>query len=182
MVGGLLPWMQAHASLAIMVATVNHIEMLPPELIRRFEYSWFFDSYLHNGAIFEVFSLHIKKHFPELVDREFLDFVSPLDRSQWSDIFANYYSCSPAEIGLATTKAHQELLCENLLENLTPELLISTLLAVRKDFKPAIENQNTSDALARMRRSCSFAKPARGPDTSPFATSKRGMFDNQLSL
>jgi hypothetical protein len=59
LLGMLLRWLQDHTCPCIMLAAINRLEWLPPELIRRFadEYIWFFDLNLHNGAMYEVFKL-----------------------------------------------------------------------------------------------------------------------------
>ena len=56
--GKLLTWMQEHQSQVYMMATVNRLGMLPPELIRRFDDIFFIDL-PHEGAMYEIFNLHL---------------------------------------------------------------------------------------------------------------------------
>ena len=171
MAGTLLKWMQDHTTPVILLATINHIDMLPPELIRRFEYGWFFDSDLHNGAMLEIFLLHINKHFPAL------NASFSISRSQWFDLFDNYRGCSPDEIAKAVTKAHQRLFFKGMADLVDAQTLKEALIYQRSQFTPATENPETSDALYKIRKQKAFFRPVRGEDKSEFAVRNRGMFE-----
>ncbi|MDJ0572472.1 MAG: AAA family ATPase [Pleurocapsa sp. MO_192.B19] len=173
MAGKLLTWMQDHESPSIMLATINHLDMLPPELIRRFQYIWFFPSSLHNGAMWEVFKIHLSKHFGALYQQ--------LSDTQWRQLFLVYRGCSPAEIAGAVERAHDELFFTDRHHNLAQNVLLSELLAERKRFKPAITNRTTSNALAKILMEASFARPVRGKDQSRFAIPSRGLFEKDES-
>jgi hypothetical protein len=169
MAGKLLTWMQDHDSPSIMLATINHLDMLPPELIRRFNYIWFFPSELHDGAQWEIFQLHLIKHFPGFHE-QFTD-------TQWRTLFMHYRGCSPAEIAGAVERSHHEIFYLELHHNLTPETLLEELYAERTRFKPASTNKTTSNALAKILMEADFARPVRGMDTSRFARLPRGLFE-----
>jgi|GEM_PF-3846480 len=171
MAGKLLTWMQDHESPAIMLATINHLDMLPPELIRRFGYIWFFPSEMHNGAMWEVFQLHLQKHFAGFCDK-FSD-------SQWRTLFSNYRGCSPAEIAAAVERTHHEIFFLGLHHQLNVDILLSELAKERKKFKPASTNKTTSNALAKILMEAEFARPVRGEDKSKFATSPRKLFEKK---
>ena len=171
--GKLLSWLQDHTSSTIMVATINRLELLPPELIRRFQYIWFFDSKLHNGGMYEIFQLHLAKHFPGL-GSQFTD-------DDWYKLFGEYRLCSPAEIAGAIQRVHDEIFYLDLHLNLTPNFLLEQLLIERTKFKPAISHKSISDALARIRQDADFARPVRGIDRSRFAVPQRGLFEEKKS-
>ena len=162
MAGYLLSWMQDHTSPSIMVATINRIDMLPPELIRRFEYIWFFDLNLHNGAMWEILQIHLELHFP--------GFHKLFDDDDWYRIFSQYRSCSPAELALAVRRTHDEIFYQNLHNELTVEILIEYLIKERAKFKPAVSDRIISDALAKIRRTADYARPVQGEDRSRFAS------------
>ncbi len=156
MAGQLLSWMQDHSSPSIMVATINRLDMLPPELVRRFEYIWFFDSKLHNGAMYEIFRLHLNKHFP--------GYEEQLSARDWHKLFGEYRMCSPAEIAGAVKRTHDEILYLDLHRNLTPQILLEQMMIERAKFKPAITDKAISNALAEISQNADFARPVRGID------------------
>ena len=169
MASKLLIWLQDHQSPSIMLATINHLDMLPPELIRRFEYIWFFPSELHNGAMWEVFKIHLSKHFSDLHQE--------WDDTQWRQLFLTYRGCSPAEIAGAVQRVHDELFFTGRHLALTHNVLFDELKAERTRFKPAISNRTTSNALAKILMEADFARPVRGEDRSRFAVTPRGLFE-----
>jgi hypothetical protein len=174
MAGYLLSWMQDHTSPSIMVATINRLDMLPPELIRRFEYIWFFDLNLHNGAMYEIFKVHLELHFP--------GFYEQIDDDDWYRLFSEYRSCSPAEIAGAVRRTHDEIFYLDLHLDMTTEILIERLIKERRNFKPAITDKLISDALAKIRRTADFARPVQGEDRSRFASPPVKLFQKKSQL
>ncbi|MCC0175838.1 AAA family ATPase [Waterburya agarophytonicola K14] len=171
--GYLLSWMQDHTSPSIMVATINRLDMLPPELIRRFEYVWFFDINLHNGAMYEVLKVHLNLHFP--------GFYEQFKDEDWYRIFSQYRSCSPDELGKAVRRVHDEIFYQNLHIDLTVEILIEYLIKERQNFKPAVSDRKISDALAKIRRTADFARPVQGKDRSRFASPPIRLYQEKKS-
>ena len=169
MAGKLLSWLQDHESPVMMMATINHLDLLPPELVRRFEYIWFFDSQLHNGAMWQIFQLHLERFFPGLCQR-FSDM-------QWRKLFIEYRSCSPAEIGGAVKRTADELFFQGRTSELDAYQLWNGLLTERQNFLPALANATLSDQLAKIRLEADFARPVRGQDTSRFAVQSREIFE-----
>ena len=171
MAGMLLSWMQDHTSPVVMLATINHLDMLPPELIRRFEYIWFFDVVLHNGAMHEVFSLHLEKHFPTVYRQ--------IDDSIWYKLFGEYRGCSPAEIAGAVKRVHDELFFRlgSEIDSLSVSDLWQEILAERTRFRPALVNKSTANQLAKIMMEADFARKVRGVDASRFAQPIRGLFE-----
>ncbi|MGL5833611.1 MAG: ATP-binding protein [Waterburya sp.] len=173
MAGKLLTWLQDHQSPSIMLATINYLDMLPPELIRRFQYIWFFNSQLHNGAMWQVFQLHLEKHFPGK-HQQFTD-------NLWHQLFLNYRGCSPAEIAGAVERVHHELVFTDRHLEVTPALLLSELVEERARFKPASTSETTSNALSKILMLADFARPVQGKDTSRFAVSSAKLFEEDDS-
>ena len=60
-----LTWMQEHNSPVITIATVNRIELLPVELLRRFDDGgiWMIDL-PNRGEIYTIFNIYLAKYFP----------------------------------------------------------------------------------------------------------------------
>lgn len=173
MAGYLLSWLQDHESPSIMVATINRIDMLPPELIRRFEYIWFFDLDLHNGAMHEIFQIHLEQHFP--------GFHQQFSDSNWYKLFSTYRTCSPAEIAGAIRRVHDEIFYQDLHHDLQVTTIFRFLLQERTNFKPAASDLKISDQLAKIRRTADFARSVRGKDYSKFATPNVKLFQTNKS-
>lgn len=173
MAGYLLSWMQDHTSPSILVATINRIDMLPPELIRRFEYIWFFDLKLHNGAMWEILKIHFEHHFP--------GYHQLFDDDHWYKIFSYYRFCSPAELALAVRRTHDEIFYQDLHTELEVEILVRSFINERSKFKPAMSDGAISDALAIIRRSADYARPVQGKDRSRFASPPVKLFEKELS-
>ena len=148
--------------------------MLPPELIRRFEYVWFFDINLHNGAMYEIFKIHLEIHFPR--------FHQQFDDEEWYKIFSQYRLCSPDELAKAIKRVHDEIFCLNFHKDLSKEILIEHILKERQNFKPAANDPKISDALAQIRRTADFARPVQGIDRSRFASPPIELFQKKPSL
>lgn len=171
MAGKLLSWMQDHTSPVIMLATINHLDMLPPELVRRFEYVWFFDSHLHNGAMWEVFKLHLEKHYPGCCEK--------FDDKQWRKLFIDYGGCSPDEIGKAVKRVHDTLFFGGYFQKkVHPKTVYEALIEERNNFRPAIASQSISDKMAKILQEADFARPVRGSDRSRFATSNIKLYES----
>lgn len=126
---------------------------------------------MHNGAMWEVFKIHLQKHFQGLHE-QFSD-------SQWRKLFLEYRGCSPAEIAKAVECTHDELFFTERHLGLDVDTLLAELLAERTRFKPAITNKTNSNALAKILMEADFARPVRGQDTSRFAQPSRGLFEEE---
>ncbi len=177
MTGQLLSWLQDHTTPVFMLATINRLGLLPAELIRRFKYVWFLGN-PHNGALYQIFQIHLGKYCPNL---RFTD-------SQWRILLDEYRGCSPDEVGKAVertleTNFHQivsNTKAEGKLFNprkFLPNISLEDLLAERQNFTPASANKAISDQLYAIKQDADFARPTSGRDTSRFARSERAMFE-----
>ncbi|NET13859.1 MAG: AAA family ATPase [Okeania sp. SIO1H6] len=178
MTGELLSWLQDHTTPVFMLATINRLGLLPAELIRRFKYVWFLGN-PHNGALYQIFQIHLGKYCPNL---RFTD-------SQWRILLDEYRGCSPDEVGKAVertleTNFHQivsSTKADGKLFNprkFLPKISLEDLLAERQNFTPASANKAISDQLYAIKQDADFARPTSGRDTSRFARSNRAMFES----
>jgi SpoVK/Ycf46/Vps4 family AAA+-type ATPase len=161
--GRLLSWMQDHTEPVIMFATINHLEMLPAEMIRRFDYIHFF-GLPQAGALYQVFNVHLTQYFR-------YDFTE----LQWRILLREYRGCTPDEVGKAIQRvAHQRYFDDMARSQMSPELptvTVDELISERQQFTPATAQKETSDQIVGILNRARYAKPAAGVDTSIFATS-----------
>lgn len=160
--GRLLSWMQDHVEPVIMFATINRLEMLPAEMVRRFEYVHFFGM-PHDGAMYEIFKLHLDKYF----DYEFTE-------TQWRILLRDYRGCSPDEIGKAVNRVAANYYFQAMsmgMADLTkrPVVQLEALIEERKQFVPAIVQREISNQIADILNKADYAKPVSSPDDSVFA-------------
>lgn len=156
--GKFLTWMQEHRSQVFTIATINRIEMLPSELIRRFDYIFFVDL-PHDGARKEVFDLHLARYFShyEFSDRD------------WFLLLQDYRSCTPAEIEQAIKRVAIDKYYQGMPGEVTPE----DLLKERNRFVPSAERD--VDQLAKIRNKKDLAQLASSPDCSKWKIEQAGL-------
>lgn len=79
----LLTWMQEHTSKVFVIATVNRVQFLPIEIVRRFNDGgvWLVDL-PHRGALKQIFEVYLKKYCPVQFRKD------PWDRNQWFSLLA----------------------------------------------------------------------------------------------
>jgi hypothetical protein len=132
--------------------------------------------------MYEIFSIHLQKYCPNL---KFTD-------SQWLTLLDEYRGCSPDEIGKAVertleTNFHQTVSHTKAQgqpfnpRKFLPQITLEDLLAERQNFTPASANQAISDQLYAIKQDADFARPTSGQDTSRFARTSRGMFEQSNS-
>ena len=171
MAGKLLTWMQEHTSKVLVMATINRLDFLPPELIRRFEDNIFFVDLPHAGARQEIFKLHLQKYCPGL------DFTD----SAWRKLLDETNLLTPAEIGNLVKRAAVEAFYQNSLHldsdslaNKKLEISVDDLLKQRYLFTPSLIREE--DQIVSIRNQASYARPANAPDTSRWAKKTRPLF------
>jgi hypothetical protein len=174
--GRLLTWMQDHTEPVIMFATINHLEMLPAEMIRRFDYIHFF-GLPQAGALYQVFNVHLTQYFRYT-----------FTELEWRMLLREYRGCTPDEVGKAIQRvAHQRYFDDMAQAQMSAELpivIVDELVMERQQFTPAAAQKETSDQIVGILNRAHYAKPAAGIDTSIFATAPQkllGMDDNQNS-
>ncbi|EAZ88154.1 AAA family ATPase [Crocosphaera chwakensis] len=173
--GKLLNWLQDHTTPVLLFVTINHLQLLPPEMFRRFEYVWFFDNELHNGAMYEIFNLHLSQRFSCWQSNIFTDY-------EWFDLFTQYRGYTAAEIGTAIKRLHtilyEKLLSAsvNLVEELNnypvryPQKFHRQLIEVQQEVKASISIPLLAKQLEIIRMNRHFTRPVLGEDTSRFSS------------
>lgn len=170
--GKLLTWMQEHQYPIYIVATVNRLGMLPPELIRRFDDIFFVDL-PHEGAMYEIFNLHLKKYFPEFRHA----FISPWTDDEWRILLRDYRLCTPAEIGNAVRKCAEEIYYRHQVEGKQPDELKVTLQDLRLQryqFTPSMLRDE--EQILAIRNQATYARSASGEDRSRFSIPLQELF------
>lgn len=172
----LLTWMQEHTSPVMVIATANRLEMLPAELQRRFDGGIWFVDLPHMGAIYSIFNLHLANYFPEQFHG---DKPSPWTEREWYTLLNDYRGATPAEIGNAVkrcaTRAYCELSSQELADGKSLTVTVDDLLGERTQF--TLSSIRSSEDIQAIRNRAHFARPAAGPDRSPFATTKQTLFE-----
>ena len=176
MAGKLLTWMQEHTSKVLVLATINNLNFLPPELIRRFEDNIFFVDLPHAGARYQIFNLHLQKYFPHF----------SLTDAQWRKLLDETNLLTPSEIGNLVRRTATEVFYRNSLELdsqslATTELHLSLddLLKQRDLFTPSLIRDE--DKIVTIRNQASFARPANAVDTSRWAQRPTPLFGVAVS-
>lgn len=168
--GKLLTWMQEHTSKVLVLATVNRLEFLPPELIRRFDDIVFVDL-PHAGARYEIFKLHMAKYFPDL----------KLSEKEWWRLLRESHLLTPAEIGNMVRKTAEEVFYRNTkvyqpeeLNDKPLEVTVKDFLEQRYLFTPAMIRDE--DKIIDIRNKAAYARPATSPDRSRWAREPQPLF------
>lgn len=160
--GRLLSWMQDHIEPVVMIATINHLDMLPAEMLRRFDYIHFFGM-PHAGALYEVFNVHLPRYFR-------YDF----SELEWRILLREYRGCTPDEVAKAIHRVAHKIYFQDMnapdFQPQLPQLAIEDLIEERKDFTPASSQQSVSDQIAAILNKARYAKPVAGKDRSIFST------------
>ncbi len=175
----LLTWMQEHTSNALMIATVNRIQLLPSEIKRRFDDGgiWFVDL-PHRGAIRDIFLIHLAKYFPA----QFADEKDPWSERDWYRLLKGYQGATPVEIANAVVRCAIEFYCnlsdeERLAAAVTPAVTIDALLAQLSQFKKA--SIRDAEDLQAIRNKAYYARPASSADDSEYAVVRQELFEYQ---
>ncbi|MGB5769044.1 MAG: AAA family ATPase, partial [Crocosphaera sp.] len=120
MTGKLLAWLQDHTTPVVLLMTINHLGLLPPEMFRRFEYIWFFNNDLHKGAMLDIFNLHLKNKFSQWQEKCFTD-------DEWEELFFQYQGYTPAEIATAIKQVQTKIFNQLISQDLSQEQLLDAI-------------------------------------------------------
>jgi SpoVK/Ycf46/Vps4 family AAA+-type ATPase len=168
--GKLLTWMQERTSQILVMATVNRLEFLPAELVRRFDDIIFVDL-PHAGARYEIFKLHLAKYFSGL------DFS---DRD-WLRLLRETKLLTPAEIALLVRKTAEEAFYRNTKQFSHLEVggqplkvTVKDFLEQRYNFTPSMIREE--DKIIEIRNKAVYARPAASPDKSRWAKEPEVLF------
>ncbi|MEO0843550.1 MAG: AAA family ATPase [Cyanobacteria bacterium J06643_5] len=157
--GTLLTWLQDKKTAVFVVATLNRIDMLPPELTRmgRFDeifYVGFPQAYERK----EILMMHLARF-----DQRYKD-SDVLTQKEWRIILNNTVNCTGAELARMVEKAARKLFHQGLKMNIGLEELLE-----QRDSMVPLYVRDTDRILAIANRAKYFAQPASSEDTSVFA-------------
>ena len=157
--GTLLTWLQDKKTAVFVVATLNRIDVLPPELTRmgRFDeifYVGFPQAYERK----EILMMHLARF-----DKRYKD-SDVLLQKEWRIILNNTVNCTGAELARMVEKAARKLFHQGLQMNIG----LNELLEQRDSMVP-LYVRDTDRILAIANRAKYFAQPASSEDTSVFA-------------
>lgn len=176
--GKLLTWMQERQSDVLIIASVNRMEWLPPELTRAGRFDYLFKIDLpNNGERYTIFKLHAARF-----DKRFCNGGDPWDSEQWRRILKATNRCVGAEIQTIVERAASTIFYETVAENthnpseLPPlELTIEALLEERRQMNPLAIRE--ADKVESMRNKADQqALPSSPLDESKFAVGNIDIF------
>lgn len=181
-----LTWMQEHNSPVITIATVNRIELLPVELLRRFDDGgiWMIDL-PNRGEIYTIFNIYLAKYFPTQfiftpptdsvtwTTEQWLKLVNdtPWTMEQWVELIDEAEECTPVEIADVVKTCLTDWYCDLPQEERKSDRhspIIDFDYLVSKVYQINKASVRASESIQAMRNNAWFAKPASKADTSPF--------------
>ncbi len=168
--GFLLTWLQDKRSPVFVMATLNRLEALPPELTRvgRFD-EIFWVGFPQANERKEILTLHLSKFDPRYKHSD------PLSEQEWRQILNKTINCTGAELARCVDKAARELFHQNQ----EIEIGAKELLEQREQIVPLF-SRDTDRILAMENKAKHFSQPASSPDTSIFAPSLQSYWGNKL--
>jgi ATP-dependent 26S proteasome regulatory subunit len=158
--GLLLTWLQDKVSQTFVIATLNRLDSLPPELTRlgRFD-EIFYVGFPQNGERKDILHLHLARF-----DERYKDGLSPLSDKEWRVLINQTVNLTGAELSILVEKAARRLFHQG--EKVQIEL--EHLLAIRKEITPLFV-RDTDRILKIENIAKGVATPCSSLDTSVFA-------------
>ena len=159
--GVLLTWLQEKQTQTFVIATLNRLDALPPELTRagRFDKIWYvgFPQAVERK---EIFQLHASRFDPRYKSEH-----GPLSLKQWKQVLNETNYCTGAEIrAIVEMSAKQRFYDDGVIT-----LEMQDFINARKLITP-LYIRDTERVLAMENRAKGVAEPASEPDNSLFAT------------
>lgn len=176
--GQLLTWMQERTSDVLVIASVNRMEWLQPELTRAGRFDYLFKVDLpNNGERYSIFKLHAARF-----DERFRNGGDPWSEEQWRRILKATNRCVGAEIQTIVERAASSIFCETITEDTYSEsqlpaleLTIEALLEERRQINPLAIRE--ADRVESMRNKADQqALPSSLLDESKFAVGNIEIF------
>jgi ATP-dependent 26S proteasome regulatory subunit len=160
--GLLLTWLQDKVSETFVIATLNRLDSLPPELTRlgRFD-EIFYVGFPQAGDRKEILHLHLARF-----DSRYRDGNSPLGEKEWRIILNRTVNCTGAELSTMVEKAAKKQFHTN--PDAEVQIGLKELLEAREEITPLYVRD--TDRILRMENVAKYvATPSSSPDTSVFA-------------
>ena len=158
--GLLLTWLQDKISQTFVIATLNRLDSLPPELTRlgRFD-EIFYVGFPQNGERKDILHLHLARF-----DERYNNGNSPMSDKDWRVIINQTVNFTGAELSILVEKAAKKLFHE--LKRI--EINLEELLATRREITPLF--MRDTDRILRIENIAKgVASPCSSPDSSIYA-------------
>jgi ATP-dependent 26S proteasome regulatory subunit len=158
--GILLTWLQDKRSAVFVVATLNRLDVLPPELTRvgRFD-EIFYVGFPNAFERKQIISLHAARF-----DERYRDGGDSLTQQEWKIILNKTVNCTGAELARMVEKAARSLFHSG-----KPMVIDLPILLQQRDAIVPLYMRDTDRILAIENRARGFAQPASSPDCSEYA-------------
>ncbi|MBD6620470.1 ATP-binding protein [Komarekiella sp. 'clone 1'] len=176
--GMLLTWMQERTSEAIVIASVNNLDYLPPELTRAGRFDDIFKVDLpNNGERYEIFKIHLGRF-----DQRFLNGGDAFTEQEWRRLLKETHRCVGAEIQNIVERAAANTFCAMFPtdvpltnEPTVLEITLSSLLEARQNINPLAIRE--ADKVERMRNKASLqGLPSSPVDDSVYSNGNVNIF------
>lgn len=178
--GQLLTWMQERTSDVIVIASVNRMEALPPELTRAGRFDYLFKVDLpNNGERHTIFKIHLARF-----DKRFRNGGDPFTQDEWRRLLKETNRCVGAEIQTIVERAAASIFCQMFPNNSVPEdttqlppleFTIAALVHERTLVNPLAIRE--ADKVETMRnRADAQALPSSRADDSQYAMGNVNIF------
>lgn len=158
--GLLLTWLQDKVSQTFVIATLNRLDSLPPELTRlgRFD-EIFYVGFPQNGERKDILHLHLARF-----DERYNNGNSPMSDKDWRVIINQTVNFTGAELSILVEKAARKLFHELKII----EINLEELLATRREITPLF--MRDTDRILRIENIAKgVATPCSSPDSSIYA-------------
>jgi hypothetical protein len=169
--GLLLTWLQDKVSQTFVIATLNRLDSLPPELTRlgRFD-EIFYVGFPQAGERKEILHLHLARF-----DERYRDGNSPMTEKEWRVILNRTVNCTGAELSIMVEKAAKKLFHEGL----EIRIGLAELLAVREEIVP-LYVRDTDRILKIENVAKQVGQPCSSPDRSIYAPPLLSLWGQKL--
>jgi ATPase family associated with various cellular activities (AAA) len=176
--GQLLTWMQERTSDVLVIASVNRMEWLPPELTRAGRFDYLFKVDLpNNGERHTIFKINAARF-----DKRFRNGQDPWDDEQWRRILKATNRCVGAEIQTIVERAAATIFFNAITSDTYSseelpvlELTVEALLEERRQINPLAIRE--ADRVESMRNKADQqALPSSPSDESRFAVGNIDIF------
>ena len=182
--GQLLTWMQERTSDVIVIASVNRLEWLPPELTRAGRFDYIYKVDLPNyGERHSIFKLHCAR-FDDRFSGDVSGKIDPYSQEEWRRLLKETNRCVGAEIQTIVERAAATTFCQMFPEDipvsrnskLPPlEISVATLLAERQQINPLAIRE--ADKVESMRNKAELqGLPSSTVDSSEYAIGNVDIF------
>ncbi|PSB30839.1 ATP-binding protein [Chlorogloea sp. CCALA 695] len=178
--GQLLTWMQERQSDVLVMASVNRMEWLPPELTRAGRFDYLFKIDLPNeGERHHIFKIHASRF-----DKRFANGGDPWSDQQWRRILKETKRCVGSEIQTIVERAAASIFAETIaiednsnLKNFPLMLSVEAIIEERRQIKPLAIRE--ADRVESMRNKADAqALPSSPIDDSKFAIGDLDIFNS----